>query len=145
MDLCHQFFADNITVVIEVDEANIQVWRKAFDDFDNRSDLRCDWEHTSMIYISMEPILAEMQALTWKWEMEETFLKLLGIHFGVGISHDLTLTYIKEKLDDKLKKLKRDPYDFMFRVIIANQLMMGSFWYSITLWGERIRRCIVLR
>lgn len=47
---------------------------------------------------------------------------------------ELTLQHLKDRLEEKLKSLKKSPHTFMARVIAVNQLLMASAWYECTLW-----------
>lgn len=48
---------------------------------------------------------------------------------------DLTLNNLQDKLEEKLKSLKKSLHAFMARVLAINQMLMGLAWYECTLWG----------
>lgn len=50
---------------------------------------------------------------------------------------ELTLQHPKDRLEEKLKALKKNPHVFMAREIAVNQVLMGFAWYECTcLWGR---------
>lgn len=56
INLAHQFFADNVTSVIEVNEENINNFKEQFDKFGQVSRLKCDWHATSAIYLANDEL-----------------------------------------------------------------------------------------
>jgi hypothetical protein len=59
---------------------------------------------------------------------------LLGFYFGDGISHELVLKGIQDKLAEQIQIAKNVPYGYMERVVVLNQMFMGTIWYKVALW-----------
>lgn len=71
----------------------------------------------------------------WYWKGPDNYSKLLGLYFGEGISTDLTLLKLIEKMEARLVGQKKNPRAFMARVLAANQIIGGSQWYQMTLYS----------
>src|SRR5450759_568646 len=52
-----------------------------------------------------------------------------------GFLHEQILSNLRQTLVGHLKKAKRTPFNFMERVSLINQLILGSMWYVVTLWS----------
>ena len=71
------------------------------------SGLKCDWESTSAVLISDEPLPTELQGLTWQWETELDTSKILGFYIGQDISQELMENQLKGILTVRIQKLKK--------------------------------------
>lgn len=108
--ITHQFFADNVIAVIEAIEENVNNLKEQFDKFGQVSGLKCDWQVTSAIYLGKDRLPLQLANRHWDWEGPDNYSKLLGLYFGEGISTELTLLTLTEKMEAKLAGLKKNPH-----------------------------------
>lgn len=59
--MAQQFFVDNMIVVIEVSKENIAICKGEIDAFGKVSNLLYDWETTTVIYLSKQPLPTSLQ------------------------------------------------------------------------------------
>lgn len=121
-------------MLLQAQVANLKSCQAIFDSFGEASGLKCDWTKMAAVYIAPGPIPDELKDFLWQWEEAGNYSKLLGIPFGMGISHVLLVEVLRATLEKKLGKAKHDPHSFMARVMIANMLLEESLWYVLTLW-----------
>jgi hypothetical protein len=82
VQVSHQFYSDNTSVLIEATAANARVCQDIFDSFGKASGLRVSWEDTAAVLISPDPRPTELNEFKWKWEQPGQYSKLLGFFFG---------------------------------------------------------------
>lgn len=133
--LTHQFFVDNVTAIIEANARNVKNLQEQFDKFGNVSGLKCDQQATSAVHLGRDALSLHLANRQWYWKGPDNYSKLLGLYFGEGISTDLTLLKLIEKMEARLVGQKKNPRAFMARVLAANQIIGGSQWYQMTLYS----------
>ena len=134
LELAHQFYSDNTTMLVQTDKANVQKCVDLFDTFGTASGLKVNWKDTAAVMISSTPKPQELDSFGWQWETEGNFSKLLGFHFGDGISQDMVWTQINTKLEAQIVAAKHHPFNYMERVVLINQQYEASMWYIMMLW-----------
>jgi hypothetical protein len=135
--LAHQFYSDNTTIMIKADAGNVRVCQEMFNRFGNATGLRVNWQETTTVLISTDPVPAELQPFGWKWEETGQFSKLLGLFFGDGIAQEMVKSALKSKLEERISQAKLLPYAYMERKTIINQLFQAGLWYVLALWGGK--------
>jgi hypothetical protein len=76
-----------------------------------------------------------LQKITWRWERQGEFSKLLGYHFeDAGIKVNQAFQKLKATLQEQLDIAKLAPSNLPERITVVNQLFLGSMWYVLTLW-----------
>jgi hypothetical protein len=136
MTLCQDFYADNTTLCIVAERANVDFSMKLADDFGSLSGLYCQWKGMCATFIGADHIPDEFVDLEWKWETPGNYSKLLGLHFGKGIDGDMMASQVTAILEDRLRKSKMNPTSLAARLVIIKQLLLSSVWYFLTLWSS---------
>jgi hypothetical protein len=137
LTLCHQFYADNTTMMLEAEVGSANGCQKFVEEVGRASGLKVRWEDTAAVLIGADTVPAEPSQFQLKWEAPGDTSKLLGYYFNAGISHDMVLQEIKSKLADQIKLAKSMPFPSMKQITGPKSLFMGKLWYVLALWkGE---------
>lgn len=140
LHLAQQFYTDNTTVILKGHRQNVDFCKSLFGLFHTVSGLKCNWERVDAILLSNNPMPQDLKDLQWVWESPGSYFKLLGIFVGMdGVDRECTVQHIRVLLDKKLVLLRLRPHSFMARVLVVNQVLMGSLWYLLTVWCGSVR------
>jgi hypothetical protein len=135
VELAHQFYSDNTSVMIRASADNARECQKIFDQFGTASGLKVNWNETAAVLISPNPRPQELDCFSWKLEQQGQYSKLLGFFFGEnGIDSRMVLKRMKETLANQLRKARLILFSPTERKVIVNQLLKGSLCYVLTLW-----------
>lgn len=130
----HNFYADNISLVIEADEDMLSHCTQLFETFGRASGLYCDWNKTQAVYLSDTRMPIFLQLCNWQWETNLTASKYLGIHMASQIAPALTTQCLLNSLEKRLERASKDPASLYARVVIANHFVLSVLWYILSLW-----------
>lgn len=118
--------------VLHTGKQNIQQCQEIFNGFGEVSGLKVNWEETAAVFIGEGSTPAHLVAMPIKWEADGEYSKLLGVPFLVGISKAMTVQKMREELEARLRKVKKEPHSFMARLSILNSMLSGSQRYILT-------------
>lgn len=86
------------------------------------------------MFLSSKPMLDDIKALDWdNFESVDNWSKLFGFHIGDGISTTQLFTHLEAVLKKRLHDARLNPYSILVRVVVANQMVVNTFWYYIQL------------
>lgn len=134
----HNFFADDIYMVIGAILLCILKVQQILDTFGKASGLICMWGKMVAALIPAGPPPAPLAQLPRTWESDATATPLLGILVAQSLSSGKMEIILTEKLDGKLAKMKLRHLNLAARITVAKSLLLGCLWYMLLVWSGKL-------
>lgn len=135
----HNMYADDLAALIRAVLKYMEEFQRLLLWFGTLSGLHCDWEKTVASCVPAGPPPLALSHLPWKWEDATTATPLLGVPMAQSIAHARIETTLIQKVESKIDKYQALSLSFAARLLVANSMILGCFWYLLIMWAGKER------
>jgi hypothetical protein len=141
-----QTFADDTTLYLKGDQANLDRAQGVLETFCITSSAKVNWNKFVAIW-------ANRRERTWTWGQEVGLkwipkgegVRYLGVQVGFRLPTKANFDKMMTALKGKLINWSHSNLSLAGRILIANQVLMASMWYMVASWNPNPKMCSQVR
>ena len=127
-------FADDTAVYLQGDLENLKKLESGLAVFCKRSNAMINWHKSCAIWLSQETHPAWHPHPAFKWINQGASTKYLGFQIGFNIPPETMIAPVIHSIRQKLIHWSSKKLSLAGRIIVANQVLLATAWYSLSCW-----------